>query len=286
MNKLKSQLTIFLAAILCAYTVDGLSQNENPASVKEVIIIKKSIDENGNESVEKSVFKGDEISDEELEKMMESEIGSEVDVNVWKTDEGESIEISIDDSEHMMFVEGDELEEYLKAKGIDIDDIQEMNVNVDKESVNGKEVSRKTITVVDKKGEKHEFVVEGGGKMGVMENYMMQSQIKIKSDHKPKLGIMIAENDEGVLVDDVIENSPAAIAGFQKGDIITAVGESHITSIQDLLTALENSGDKAIINYRRDGKLTNTIVEFIDFEYEGAVKEKVRKKVIFKKEER
>lgn len=278
MNKLKTKIGLLLIAFLCAYTVDGISQANKTSSKTEIVVIKKSIDDNGNETVEKRVFSGDDLTDEELDKIIEDETGSEVDVNVWKSEENETIEISIDDTDNKLFIEDDSIEEFLKEKGLSMDDVAEMNVNVNSQIEDGKEVYQKTVSVVTKDGEKHEFKTNKGS-MNMHDSH----KVKVMRDQKPKLGIMVGENDNGVLVEDIISNSPAEKAGLQSGDVIYGVGETSVRSIQELLTALENTGDKTIISYRRDGKVKLAKVAFTNFEHKGARKKKMRKKMDMKK---
>lgn len=281
MNKLKTKIGLLLIAFLCAYTVDGISQSGKSTSKTEVVVIKKMVDDNGNETVEKKVFSGDDLTEEELDKLIEDETGSEVDVNIWKSDKGETIELSIDDTENMLFIEDDSIEDFLKEKGLSMDDIAEMNVNVESEMKDGKEIFKKTISVLTTDGTKHKFETEEAD-MDLHGSHEM----KMMSSHKPKLGIMVGESDNGVLVEDVIADSPAHTAGLKSDDVIYAVGETNVNSVEELLTALENTGDKTVISYRRDGQVKLANITFSDFEYEGAVKKKIRKKMMIKKEEK
>jgi len=280
MSNIKSKIGLLLVAFICAYAVDGISQSEK-SSKTEVVIIKKSIDDNGQETVEKSVFSGDDLSDEELEKLIEAKTAGEVEVNVWKTDEGQTLEISVDETAHMEFMEGDDLEDFLKEKGLSMDDIAEMNINVDTEIVDGKEKSVKTIVILDKEGKKHEYEMETEGIEAGKGH-----QIRIRKDHKPRLGVVIKDTEEGLLIEEVIDGSPAHKAGLLVGDIITSVGETWLESMDDFLTALEKSGKRNAISYIRDGKNSFVPVVFEDFEYKGATKEKTRTKMIIKTEDR
>ena len=68
----------------------------------------------------------------------------------------------------------------------------------------------------------------------------------------------------GVRVDGVSDNKPAQKAGLQTGDIITALGDIKVTSLESYMQALGNfkKGDKAIVNYTRDNKPLSTTAEF------------------------
>ena len=69
------------------------------------------------------------------------------------------------------------------------------------------------------------------------------------------------EADEGVLIVSVVNNSPAARAGFRKGDIIIKVGSSEITTTE-VQQAVEKSaiGAELTVNVNRDGELQEIIV--------------------------
>lgn len=60
----------------------------------------------------------------------------------------------------------------------------------------------------------------------------------------------------GVVVNSVQSDMPAAVAGIKKGDVITKIGDSDITSSTDLQSALykHNVGDTVSVTYYRDGK--------------------------------
>jgi serine protease Do len=50
---------------------------------------------------------------------------------------------------------------------------------------------------------------------------------------------------EGVLVREVADGSPAATAGLLRGDLIVAAGGQPVTSIDDLLAAVDGVGADA-----------------------------------------
>jgi putative serine protease PepD len=71
------------------------------------------------------------------------------------------------------------------------------------------------------------------------------------------LGVRIAdaENGGGAVVAEVDESQPAADAGLERGDVITKVDDTEITSGSDLTSAVRSHqpGDKVTITYTRDG---------------------------------
>lgn len=68
----------------------------------------------------------------------------------------------------------------------------------------------------------------------------------------------------GLLLSDVRPDSPAAIAGLQRGDIIVQIGEREIMSIQDYMAVLAeaNPGDTAPVVALRDGERVELEVTF------------------------
>lgn len=84
-----------------------------------------------------------------------------------------------------------------------------------------------------------------------------------KNVTKPTLGIVMSEHQNGVLVSDVTPNSVAANAGFQKGDIITAINDEKVVNMASLKYALYKYeiGDTITISYLRNGKTQSTKVK-------------------------
>lgn len=68
---------------------------------------------------------------------------------------------------------------------------------------------------------------------------------------------------QGVLVSEVVENSPAATAGLLAGDVIVKLGETVLEDPVDLTNALEGMepGDKVVVTFVRDGKEMTKEVE-------------------------
>ena len=68
----------------------------------------------------------------------------------------------------------------------------------------------------------------------------------------------------GLRVDNVTDNRPAQKAGIKAGDIIIALGEHRISSMESYMQALAKfkKGDKTTVQYTREGQTLSSAVEF------------------------
>lgn len=82
-----------------------------------------------------------------------------------------------------------------------------------------------------------------------------------------QMGLLGKDNAKGVVVRDVIPDSPAANAGIKQGDIIKAIDGKPIDSMNSLKTLLLNykPGDKAEIVYNRSGEEQKQTITFTEF---------------------
>ena len=78
------------------------------------------------------------------------------------------------------------------------------------------------------------------------------------------VGIQDMESSKGVKITSVTENSPAALAGIKKDDVILSVNGTSLTDINDLRRILNETkeGDKWKIDYERGNKKSSTEVVF------------------------
>lgn len=78
------------------------------------------------------------------------------------------------------------------------------------------------------------------------------------------VGIQDTENGKGVKIISVTENSPAALAGIKKDDLLLSVNGTPLTDINDLRKMLNNAkeGDKWKIDYERGNKKNSTELVF------------------------
>ncbi|HEY3671410.1 MAG TPA: PDZ domain-containing protein [Acidimicrobiia bacterium] len=70
------------------------------------------------------------------------------------------------------------------------------------------------------------------------------------------VGVQASTDSKGVEVTDVAQNSPAAKAGLQNGDVITALDGKDVTDPEAVRAAVQAkaSGDQLSVTYTRDGQ--------------------------------
>lgn len=92
------------------------------------------------------------------------------------------------------------------------------------------------------------------------------SQSKSVPKYKVTLGIMpsYADTKDGLHIDGVTENRPAAKAGIQSGDILKKIGKCEVTEVYSYMDCLSkiNSGDELPVTVLREGKEITVQVTF------------------------
>ncbi|MCC7171406.1 MAG: PDZ domain-containing protein [Planctomycetes bacterium] len=77
------------------------------------------------------------------------------------------------------------------------------------------------------------------------------------------LGIRASENNGGqVVVDEILAESPAEKSGLKSGDIVVAIDETAIGSVDELLQALaaKNAGDRVTVKLKRGTETISAVV--------------------------
>jgi serine protease Do len=76
--------------------------------------------------------------------------------------------------------------------------------------------------------------------------------VDLDADTDDALGLPV---DEGVVIADIVSDSPAEAAGLQPQDVIVKVADTDVTNSGDLVGALRvhQPGEKVTIEYYRDG---------------------------------
>jgi len=86
---------------------------------------------------------------------------------------------------------------------------------------------------------------------------------KLKGKKSPKLGVIVEEKDQTLVIMGVVDKSPAKNAGLQKGDIIKQFAGKSITSLADLKLTLfySKTGTTLKIKIKRDDKTVDKEIE-------------------------
>jgi Do/DeqQ family serine protease len=71
----------------------------------------------------------------------------------------------------------------------------------------------------------------------------------------------IEEEGLGVVVLEVAQNTPAAKFGFKRGDILVGINNDKVTSVSDLVTALDRSPSGWRLSFQREGKVYNLAIQ-------------------------
>ena len=84
--------------------------------------------------------------------------------------------------------------------------------------------------------------------------------MNLREDGLEVLGVGVETADNGVQITDVATGSPAARAGLQSGDVVTAIDGNNVKTAAALSSAIQakSSGDQISVTYTRDGK-SNTV---------------------------
>lgn len=72
---------------------------------------------------------------------------------------------------------------------------------------------------------------------------------------RPFIGVSLEDGDDGVTIREVTADSPAAEAGLEVGDVITAINGEAVTSARDVVQAVRalEIGDSVTLDITRDG---------------------------------
>lgn len=153
---------------------------------------------------------------------------------------------------------------------------KKLNIVVDGEkiTVNGSPVNNNSedagITVIRRKIKDMDVLVEDGvpGQQRIIRRYSyapnsQELSAKEIQPNKAMLGVLSSKADAGVEIMEVTEESAAALAGLEKGDIITEVDREKINTPDELSKAIgkKNPGDKVTILFLRNKKQRTAVAE-------------------------
>jgi len=259
---------VLCLGILATTSTRAYGQEEN----KTVIIIKKTIDENGKTTTKRQEATGKE-ADALIKKMKEDGTleGIDVDIDIEKTkpsgsikkEKKQSITVGksiIDGKEwttYKIVTEENGEKEVMEWSG-EGEMPAEMAEKLKNVNIKTRHISKGKEIMIMVEDDEH----DGSKKPQV---YTFENKkMKKKHNNKVTLGIMIEDDSQGVIVSDIIKDSAAAKCGLKNGDIILKINETHVFNTEMLLKALSlfDKGDKANVTYLRDGKEKKTNAKF------------------------
>ena len=228
MKALKLDCITLITLLLFIGSFHLHAQQEIDVTKKDnkIIIIKKYTDKDGVKTIEKIVKEGDEV---------------------------------IDLHDEFMHIEGlENIHEHLNH--LDVDVIHDKDIRIE----------------FNKDGEHNVFEWRGDGEIpDEVKQRLREKDIHFDFDHdgdrnyffihkdenKAFLGVVMGHTEEeGVVIERVVENTGAEASGLQAGDIMTAVNENAINRSGDLTKELRKfkPDDEITINYIRDGQEAST----------------------------
>jgi type II secretory pathway component PulC len=242
------------------FGLTNINAQETETKPKKIVIISTTIDDKGNEITERKVLEGAAAETYLLE------------------EKGNSTKVTVDEKEGT-----NGKKQIIIRKQTDDAEITEQQIELSNEDVqvveggNGKVIIKKMHPAgEDEMDDEFTFLstedeVNDGSQVTVEKNVEILSDgsektVITKTIIKPApnrafLGVVPGDAiKEGVLLDLIIEESPAAKAGLKKGDIITQINETTVNTFEDLtkILATFKPEDAINISYIREGNKNQT----------------------------
>ena len=212
-------------------------------------IIKESMDGDTHKIVEKDgkiIINGKEID------------GNSKEVRIVKMDADDEMEVEVKDGK--VFINGEEVKE------------SEMNQSSE---------HRVIIKQMDGDGEKNIWISGDGKIQDLNKEGNEMIFISDNASEKPRLGIIIEDGKtvNGAEIIDLVPDSPAAKAGLQKGDTVTAINNQPVYGVTSMMATVEDfePGEEVSVTYTRGGKSMTSKIKL------EMMNTKMKKEVIIKK---
>jgi len=287
---MKSLKINIITLLVLAFTISGTQLfaqcDKNNKDGDKVIIIKKRIDENGNQINERIVKRGNTIITHDITEGSEegdvfifnnenNERTFERTVEIIEEKDGETFTIEIEDlpGEAMNFMH---------------------NMEVDVDALNGEKIIK--VKMIDDDGKVTELEWEGdgeiptefrsmigegnpqgndnmGGKRYVWKKtrgsdcntpflgVVMSKSVSVTNDNGVETETITGESDQGVLISSVVDGSGAKSAGILANDIIYEMDDSAVSNIDELTEVISSHevGDQISVAYIRNGARGQTM---------------------------
>jgi len=284
----KNYISILVLAFLSAFSINQLSAQEEKSEVK-VVVIEKTIDKDGKETVTKVIKEGKDatVFIQEIKEGEHKKVGKK-----HKT-KSKKVIVSGDGEQKVMIIksDGDNEERVIKWKGDgelpeDMKELlEEHNISIDVDAEGEHNIRVKVISDGDEEESiifiDEDYEISEGGDIEVIVH-------KSHDSRKAQLGVMIqeVEGEAGIEVTDVFEDSGAEKAGIRKGDIITKVDDTEVSSIDELINSVKdrNPGDEVKLKVVRDKEPMIKKVTLQEFSYKADHDKHENREVIIIKE--
>lgn len=253
-----------LLALLLSIALPLSAQQEQSNEDQKVIIITKTLDEDGNEVVKKIVKKGDEASEylDNNQIQLDLENFDISDVRIFKDCDKNSFTFDMDDLEdghdfHFDFdvdIDEDDGQKKIRIKGLD-ENGEEFNFEWEGEGEIPAEIQEKLQGHKFHGKTKHWNLHHSGGNHGFL-GVVMGKNIEKKNGEETVNG----DSGLGVVITEVVEGSGAEAAGLLANDIITGINGQSLTTMDHLSAEIHKhkAGDEINISYLRDGQAKET----------------------------
>jgi C-terminal processing protease CtpA/Prc len=247
-------------------------QTETPKQETKVTIIKKTIDENGVETVEK-------IERSSFENIQELE---DVNIIINKMEEKPVLGINIEKNAAGVEIVG--ISFPAKEAGLKIGDIVKEVDGVKIESIEGlqknirsKKVGQIVSVNILRNGQPvtvNATVVSGEKELAVEHRHELRRKETKEIDHcqkleqlkgEPFIGVFINTGSDVSEITDIVKNSGAAASELRRDDIIKKINNKDVAGYDNLIAVLKEfkPGHTVRISYERDGKMDKTRVRLI-----------------------
>lgn len=268
MKNLKFILLAIAAVFLVNTNLQAQEKGKDKKETKKVVIIKETIDEDGNVVKEKIIREGDD-ADNAFMWRQKGKDGKYVVIKEGK--DGKKVEVIVNGDKEIIDLQ-------------DIENELEKSIRVEVDMEEDKD-GKMMIIEIDKDGEKEVIKWHGDGDMSEeLKKELKEKGVQIEKLHehhgfnfevhenKPFLGVVgvktveevhedgekkeVTESTAGAVIGDVVEDSAAEKAGLQKGDVITKINDKDVADFSDLAEILGSYkvDDKVNIAFNRDGK--------------------------------